>query len=294
MLQRQIALVGYACGIGSEHKGSRHGPEAIKAYLASQPESKAWPWQAIISHADAHRHLHSFAALDVITTLCEQLATETAAALARGSFPVVLGGDHSSAIGTWSGISTALRARGATGLLWFDAHMDSHTTGTTPSGYCHGMPIASLLGAGVRKFAEIADANSKILPENICLIGVREYEPEEKVFLESKGVRVFYMTEVAARGLSSVVDEALAHIKRNVTQFGISIDIDGFDPTSAPAVGTAVPGGIDGSEFLDSYKELCTDDMLVGVEVAEFNPAMDVELRTHRLLKDIIGQLLQG
>lgn len=288
---RQPVLVGYACGIGSAHKDSRRGPETFQRYLASQPASAAWPWHTLVTHDDVHRKLHSLDAMDTIAAMCEQLAAELDLVCARGQFPVIIGGDHSSGIGTWSGIARAMRPRGELGLLWFDAHMDSHTVHSTPSGYCHGMPIAALLGEGDQRFTSVSGAEPKLRPENICLIGVRDYEAEEKEFLESQGVRVFYMDDVAARGLPAVIDEALARVKDGTAGFGVSIDIDGFDPSLAPAVGTAVPDGIDCGEFLGCFEALCADPELVGVEVAEFNPSLDIEQRTLRVIGDIVTRI---
>src|SRR5262249_55803052 len=148
-------------------------------------------------------------AVTIVATVAEQLATRTQKLAASGRVPIVLGGDHSCAIGTWKGIARALAPRGPLGLIWIDAHMDAHTPLTTPSGNLHGMPLACLFGLGDPRLTSIA-GGAALDPRRVCLLGVRSFEAEEAVLLQQLGVRVFFMHEVVRRGLQNVMRDAVA------------------------------------------------------------------------------------
>lgn len=295
---RPRRLIGYACGVGSEHERSSEGPQGLADFLAERPETipGRWPWQAIVGHDPSLRGLRSQAASETVAATCEALACETASALEAGTFPVVIGGDHSCAIGTWAGVARSLRAAGKRrlGLLWFDAHMDSHTPDSTPSGYCHGMPVATLLGQSGPEFAALLDGQPVLRPEAVALFGVREYEPEERALLEALGVRVYYIEEVRARGLATVVQEALARMAGFFDDLGVSVDLDGLDPRFAPGVGTPVAGGLDADAVLGVLRRLARDPRLVAAEFAEFNPSLDRNRKTHELLLALSSTLDSG
>ncbi len=157
--------------------------------------------------------------------------------------PCVIGGDHSCAGGTWTGVARMLQ--GELGLVWIDAHMDSHTPATSHTGRLHGMPLAWLLGQGDDALYGLSAG--VVDPEHVALIGVRSYEPEEKERLDRLGVRVFHIEEVHRRGLDTVAAEALAIAARGTSGFGVSIDLDAVTPEEAPGVGTPVADGIAGA-----------------------------------------------
>src|SRR5438105_6127231 len=161
-----------------------------------------------------------------VSRLCSLLATAVADSLRGGRLPCVLGGDHSCAGGTWTGVARSLR--GALGLVWVDAHMDSHTPGTSHSGRLHGMPLAWLLGQDDDPLYGLA--SGVLDPRHVCLIGVRSFEPEEDERLARLGVRVFMIDEVRGRGLDAVFEEALAIVSTGTAAFGISIDLDVVTP----------------------------------------------------------------
>ncbi|GEM_PF-51022 len=293
--RREPRLIGYACGVGSEHERSSEGPAGLAEFLVERPDSAPgrWPWQAIVGVDSTLRGLRSHAARDTVAATCEGLARESARALREGAFPVVVGGDHSCGIGTWSGVARSLREAGGRrlGLLWFDAHMDSHTPDSTPSGYCHGMPVAALLGHYGPEFGGLLDGDPVLRPETVVLIGIRDYESQERRLLEALGVRVYYIEEVRDRGLSAVVDEALGRMNGHIDDLGVSVDLDGLDPRFAPAVGTPVSGGLDREALLAVLRRLARDPRLVAVEFAEFNPSLDREHQTHELLVELLSAL---
>ena len=202
----------------------------------------------------------------------------------------MLGGDHTVAAGTWCGVAAALRPR-AVGLLWIDAHMDSHTPQTSHSGKSHGMPLASLFGCGDGELPELRMGT--LSSRQVCLVGVRSYEPEEASLLERLGVRVFFMEEIRRRGLGAVLDEALEIVNRDTAGFGVTIDLDALDPIDAPGVALPVAGGIRALPLLQALASKVSDDRLVALEIAEYCPWRDNEYRTARLVTELLSAMLR-
>jgi arginase len=229
-----------------------------------------------------------------IQALCSELATHVAAVVRGGERFAVIGGDHACAVGTWSGAFSALREQGRLGLIWIDAHMDGHTPETSPSGAVHGMPLAALLGHGHPALTALLSSEAKLLPEHICLLGVRSFESGEAQLLARLGVRVIFMQEINTRGLASTFDEALSIACNGTAGFGISIDLDAFDPADAPGVGCPVPGGLRGSELVTCLRRVAGYESLLGIEVAELNPSRDVQERTGVLARHLLQAGLGG
>jgi len=203
----------------------------------------------------------------------------------------VVGGDHSSAIGTWSGAAKALKNNGDLGLLWVDAHMDAHTPQSSPTGALHGMPVACLLGHATAELKDIGFSGAKIKPENLCLVGVRSYEAPELKLLTDLGVKIYYMEDIRRNGIENVMRSATDYVRKNTKAFGLSIDMDAFDPVDAPGVGTPAQNGLLASEFLPVCKELAENSDFIGAEVVEFNPYRDRNHKTELLIKELITAL---
>ena len=270
--RRSLIVIGAASGAGAPDPGSAAGPDALRRYHAFHDTPlQHVEWDAIlrVPRREQDTPLHA------VATLSARLAAEVEAVLQAGHFPLVVGGDHSCAIGTWSGVHRALAARGPVGLIWIDAHMDSHTFATTPSGQIHGMPLAALLGHGDAALTAIAGSAAKLRPEHVCLIGVRSYEAGEAALLQRLGVRVFDMAEVRRRGLDAIFDEALALVRQGTAGFGVSVDLDALDPEEEPGVGSPVPGGLRRSELAGALSRLRGDPAFVAMEIAEYNPRRD-------------------
>jgi arginase len=269
---RSIIVIGAACGAGAPDPGCAGGPIALRHYrVFHDTPLQHVQWNAILHvPRDAQD-----TPLHAVAVLGERLAAEVEAVLRAGNFPLVVGGDHSCAIGTWSGVHRALAGSGPLGLIWIDAHMDSHTFATTPSGQIHGMPLAVLLGYGEATLTGIDGAEAKLRPEHVCLIGVRSYEAGEAELLQRLGVRVFDMDEVRRRGLATVFDEALARVRHCTAGFGISVDLDAFDPGEEPGVGSPVPGGLRRAELAEALSPLRGDPAFVAMEITEYNPRRD-------------------
>jgi len=231
--------------------------------------------------------------ISVISEVCKQLAKHTQNAIINQESFVVIGGDHSCAIGTWSGAYAALQKQGDIGLIWIDAHMDSHTMATSPTGAIHGMPLACLLGFGDEQLTGIEAPANKLKPSNVCLIGIRSYEKEEKAFLEKLGVKIFYIEDVEKLGINSVLTQAKILVSQNTVAYGISIDLDAIDPNDAPGVGSPEKNGLNAKELIDALKKLDFDDEFIGLEIAELNSEQDLDDKTAKLAIKLINTIFQ-
>lgn len=222
--------------------------------------------------------------LPSIVEVCRQLADRVEQAMDRGLFPVVLGGDHSVAIGTISGIARHLRKKGQSlGVIWVDAHTDMNTPDSSPTGNIHGMPLAVLLGRGHPDLVAIAGERPALSPEHVCVIGARDIDALERKVIRETGVRVYTMSELDDRGTALCVREAIDHVGRASGGIHLSFDLDGVDPDYAPGVGTPVPGGLDLRESHLVCEKLAQTGRLVGVEIVELNPILDNGNRTGKL-----------
>jgi arginase len=285
--QRQVELIGAAWGLGGPEPGCAEAPGALTPLLAAELERRGVPVHAgpilFPSRTERRRQL-------AVSKLCGLLASAVAESLRRGRLPCVLGGDHSCAGGTWSGVARA--TKGALGLVWVDAHMDAHTPRTSHTGRLHGMPLAWLLGQDDDPLYGLA--TGVLEPQNVALLGVRSYEPEERERLERLGVRVVYMNEVAARGIDSVLDEAVAIATRGTAAFGLSVDLDVVSPEEAPGVGTPVPGGVAATALARSLERIGGRRDLVAVEIVEYSPRLDPGGHTARVAVEIARAALCG
>lgn len=285
---RQIVVIGAASGAGAPDPACAEGPEVMRRYRVFHDSPlQHVKWDAILHapRADRDTPLHAVVAIDTL------LAAEVERVLRNGHFPLVVGGDHSCAIGTWSGVHRALADRGPLGLIWIDAHMDSHTFATTPSGQIHGMPLAALLGHGDAALTAIDGPEAKLRPEHVCLLGVRSFEAGEAALLHRLGVRVFDMDEIRRRGLPEVFDEALAIVRRGTAGFGVSLDLDALDPEEEPGVGTPVPGGLRCAELATALSRLRGDPAFAAMEIVEYNPRRDRGRATAEAAGVLVGAI---
>lgn len=211
--------------------------------------------------------------------------------------PIVIGGDHSIAMGTWSGVTNALEAQGQFGLLWIDAHMDAHTPVTSLQGkwggHFHGMPLAHLLGHGDKDLAEIGSKKVKIKGRHLALVGVRSYEPAEKKLLKEMGATVFTMEDIERDGLEAVMKKALAIVTAAPKGWGLSLDVDVFDPKDMKAVGTPEKTGIRAQEFLHWLSAARFKSKPRAIELVEYLPAKDTDGAGARLIEKILWLLLR-
>lgn len=282
----EVRLIGVASGIGAQDPGCEKGAWAVKHSHWMHRLAEVTEWSDLIYPRDG---LDRWACLADLAT---RVGDEVVRTLAEGDFPVVLGGDHSCALGTWSGVARALHGRGPLGLLWIDAHMDSHIPETSASHAIHGMPLAALLGHGQPALVSLAGKQAILRPEHVCLLAVRSYEEEESELLDRLGVRVIAQTEVQQRGIAPCIAEALARISTGTAGFGISLDLDAIDPDQAPGVGSPEPAGLDATRLLTALAPTLADHRLQALEVAEYNPQHDHGQITLRLIVDLLDRLV--
>lgn len=282
----RIQLIGAASGLGAPDRRCADGPERVRDRLFERGKLHGrllWR-ETVHAYAGAPRRFYS-AELHLFE---RRLARSVRASVAEGARFIVIGGDHSCAVGTWRGACEALAQGGPLGLIWIDAHMDAHTSATSPSGNAHGMPLAALLGIAAHPGFPLDGARALFAPERVCLIGARSFEREETQLLAKLGVRVYAMDELRARGVAAVMDEALRRVLRGSAGFGVSVDLDAVDPREAPAVTTPVPGGLSGADLIAALERAARLNTLVGVEIAEFNPHRDCGGRTVALIEKAI------
>lgn len=235
--------------------------------------------------------------LNIINAICRELADSMQSALEASEFPLILGGDHSQAIGSIAGISRQLRSKGkALGVLWVDAHTDMNTPESSPSGNIHGMPLATLLGNGPRELTSISGDGPALKPENVVVFGARDVDPKEAEIVRKMGVRVFTMSEIDARGAGACLEEALGILGKASGGIHLSYDLDGSDPSVAPGTGTPVPGGLDFRESHLVCEMVAKSGRLISMEMVELNPTMDVENKTGKfavwLIQSALGRTI--
>jgi len=286
----RIRIIGAASGLGAQDHGCEDGPVA---YHHSQA------WHDLERHplVDWGRTLFppqgaGKSAAGRIAALCRQLADELALTLRAGEFPIVIGGDHSVAIGTWSGVARV--AGEPVGLLWIDAHLDSHTPETSYSGAIHGMPLACLLGRGDKRLLNIGLSGPQVSAAHTVVLGPRSYEPEEMDFLRLMGVRIIDSEEVAQRGFVACLAEAEAIVASAPGGFGVTLDLDAVDPGLAPGVGSPEPEGLWDGDVVAALRRLSAEPGLRALEIVEYNPDRDSRGVTADLISDLIGEILPG
>jgi len=283
----QITTVEVPCGAGALDDRCKDGPARFRQIgdPALRSRGIVLAWQRISYELGTA----AAAPIDVVSRTARWTAGITCRLTTCGDTFVVIGGDHSCAIGTWSGVADGLRKSGPLGLVWLDAHMDMHVPETTHSGAINGMPMACLLGYGAPQLISVAETDPAIEPHNLCLVGTRSFEPEELEFAERLGVHVIDMDEVCRQGISAALSRAQEIAANGTAGYGVSLDLDAFDPVDAPGVGTPEPGGIGAAAFLDVWSRLTRDSKCLGIEIAEYNPSCDHAGRTARLMGDLIS-----
>lgn len=291
---RHVGVLGVPIDLGASRRGVDMGPSAVRvagldARLAALGHTVSDSGNIAVEIAET-QHFGSRNAhyLDEIADTCTRSASVILDILAAGRTPLVLGGDHSMAAGTVSGVSEFFRRKGERiGLLWLDAHSDINTPETSPSGNVHGMPLAALLGLGPAPLGTIFHSEPKIAPENTVLIGIRDVDHAESDNLRRAGVRVFTMRDIDERGLRAVMEEALRLVSNGTIGFHVSLDMDWIDPEDAPGVGTPVRGGATYREAHLAMEIVADHGGLVSLEIVEVNPVLDERNRTAELAVEL-------
>jgi arginase len=280
--RKTIHVIGVPMDLGSGRRGVDMGPSAIRiAGLA--PELRALG-HTVIDEGDVD--LRSVELLRVgdpharylaeITHANRILGEKVRRVIRQGHFPLVLGGDHSIAAGTVSGIAAFAKSRGKrVGVLWVDAHSDINTPATSPSGNVHGMPLAALLGLGPRALGALGGRWRKVDPEQVAMVGIRSVDEGERAHLRRLGVHVYTMADVDRHGIHVVMEKAIEDVTRDTGYLHVSFDLDAVDPSLAPGVGTPVKGGLDYREAHLVMESLAASGAMTSLEMVEVNPILD-------------------
>lgn len=220
---------------------------------------------------------------------CEQLAKDVHAIMNAGELPIVMGGDHSIAIGSISGVASYCREQKETlGLIWFDAHADMNTPETTPSGNIHGMPLSTLLGYGAPALVNVAGFSPKLDPKFCAHVGARDIDRGERELINKLGMRFFTMREIDERGMSACMDDAIAIASGASYGYAVTFDVDSLDPREAPGSGTLVRGGLTYRESHLGMEKIAEAGGMKSLEVVEINTALDNNNRTAELGVELI------
>lgn len=289
---RRTVIIGVANGYGAGDPACRDGPEVLKAlelFTDLMDAQHIFHWDELIRAYDHHPDC-----INAIVNIATQLAESITQHLWSGDSPLVIGGDHSCALGTWSGVKRYLGEEARLGLIWIDAHMDSHTINTSLSHNINGMPLACLLGHGDNRLTKIATDRPKLLPQDVCLIGIRSFESGEAALLRELGVRIYFMDEVRQRGMKTVFAEAHRLVCTGTAGYGISLDLDALDPLDAPGVGTPVPGGLLNEDVIGALHMAHGDKKLLALEIVEYNPYRDKHFVTAQAIHDFCQSLILG
>jgi arginase len=295
MPHSNIAVIGAPLDLGQGRRGVDMGPSAVRvANLNARLSSLGYVVEELgnvpVEQAEALPEGHPRAKyLPQIAATCERLAMLVGDALSRGSVPLVLGGDHSVAVGTTSGVAHFFRERSERiGLIWLDAHADMNTPESSPSGNVHGMPLACIVGHGPKELTGLFGFHPKVSPGNVVIVGLRDVDQTEKPHVRGFGVHAFTMRDIDERGMRSVMEEAIRMASAGTAGFHLSLDMDFVDPKDAPGVGTPVRGGVTYREAHLAMEMICDSHRMISMEVVEVNPVIDEFNRTADLAVELI------
>ena len=283
-ISRSVRVLAVPIDLGASRRGTDAGPSAMR--VAGLTDSIKKLGHTVSGDVDIDvpametRNEKSDSArfLDEILQVCKDLARETRSALAAGDVPLVIGGDHSLAMGSVAGVAAHFREQGEEiGLMWIDAHADMNTPDSSPSGNVHGMPLAHLLGYGDDRLNNIENSRPAVKPEHTVLIGVRDIDGRERDFDRESGLTVVTMRDIDELGMTEVCRRAMQVLTTGTAGFHVSFDVDGCDPSVMPGSGTLVPGGINYREAHQLLENCADTGKMTSMDVVELNPFLDTK-----------------
>jgi arginase len=293
--EQVISILGAPLDLGAGHRGVDAGPSAFRIAgldkalrnMGYQVQDEGNITVKIPESLEVGETNARF--LEEIALACQAHYDKVYEIMERGHFPLVLGGDHSIAIGTIGGISAHYHARGQQiGVIWIDAHADMNTPDTTHTGNIHGMPMSVLLGMGAPELVNLGGFAPKIRPEHVVLIGLRDVDVAEKQIVRQSGVHAYTMTDIDEKGMPAIIREAIEIAGIGTAGIHLSFDFDGLDPLLAPGVGTPVKGGIKYREAHLLMEKIAGTGRLIGLEMVELNPILDLRNQTAELGVELI------
>ena len=292
--RRPIALIGASLDLGAGRRGVDMGPSAIRyAGLESRIEGlgrRVFDWGNVEGAVPEATEMGSERVrfLTPIKQACERVAHLVARSVEEGLQPLVLGGDHSVAIGTLGGLA---RAQGAGGVLWIDAHGDLNRPETSPTGNVHGMPLAAALGVAGSEFESEAWTLPAVTPERVALVGIRTLDPAEASLISELDVEIYTMSDIDRLGVEQVIRQSLAHVA-GPGFVHVSLDMDALEPDIAPGVGTPVRGGLSYREAHLAMELVAESGLAGSLEVVEVNPILDNVNETAELAVELVASAL--
>jgi arginase len=301
-LKKKIGIVGFPMDLGAGRRGVDMGPSALRySHLEEKLEGMGYKVKdfgdIFVEGAETQRVSNpKLKYLPEIVRSCKILSKKVESLLNQNYFPLILGGDHATAVGSIAGIASFCRKRKKTlGVIWIDAHADMNTPDTTPSGNIHGMPLAVALGIGEKRLTRIGGFSPKVMPENSALIGIRDVDHLESFTVKefrNRGMQVYTMTDVDKQGVTRIIARVLNDFKNEVDHIHISFDLDGVDPDYASGVGTPVEGGLTYREASVIMEMVADCGCMSSLEMLEVNPILDTKNSTAELAVDFIESAL--
>lgn len=296
---RHVQIIGVPMDLGASRRGTDMGPSALRIAglggalkrlghkMAVEEDIFVPSMETRVTYDEKARFKPE------ILAVCQELAERVEQSLDEGRFPLVVGGDHSIAMGSISGVAAHMRARKQKlGLIWFDAHGDMNLPGISPSGNIHGMPLSHLLGHGDKDLKNIKGFSPKIDPKNVALIGIRDIDAGERRVINESGIHAFTMREIDEHGMAKVAQRALEVVNKGTDGYHLSFDVDGCDPDVIPGTGTRVPGGVNYREAHLLLEYIADDGRMTSMDVVELNPFLDDgNLSAERTLHLILSAL---
>lgn len=295
MENKNVSIIGVPCDYGQQRRGVDMGPSAIR-YAGLQERLKTVGYHVedegniqVLSHHHVEQDDDRLLNLEEVIQVNTALAERVHEVIQKNRTPLVLGGDHSIAIGTLAGLSMKYKNLG---VIWFDAHADLNTPETTPSGNIHGMPLATSIGLGHKRLTTILHNGPKIKAQNIVIIGGRSIDAGERVLIKERGIKIYTMHEIDRLGMTYVMEETIAYLKaQQIDGLHLSLDLDALDPLYTPGVGTPVAGGITYRESHLAMEMIQESGMLTSAEFVEVNPILDERNKTADVAVALIGSL---
>lgn len=290
-LSNTVAIIGAPSDLGANIRGTCLGPDTLR--LAGLAQSLNQSGLEVVDHGNVEvpiREQLSSQEADSkfrhsIFKTCEKIYDKTLKALQENQRPLLIGGDHSLAVGSISAVSHHCQQQGRKlGCIWFDAHADINTPASSPSGNIHGMPVSMLLGSGHQEYRELGHQEPKLDPSRLALVGLRSIDSEEKTLCRNAKLHAFTMREVDSLGMKAVLDQILTEFKnQGVDWIHASFDIDALDPICAPAVSTPVSGGLTARESRLALEMLAETQIAHSMDLVELNPVHEQNLKTAQL-----------
>jgi len=295
MLQQQVAILPVSFDWGASRRGAEGGPQAvIFAGLEQKLQQLKLDYillrelclpESASDRRSSKRMKHWGRVLDMSRALSEEISK----LVSRGLFPLVLGGDHSIAIGTIAGLAEHKKRLG---VIWIDAHADLNTPRTSPSGNMHGMSLAAGLGHGDSRFTRLCGSSPKLHPARVVLVGARQLDEGEKQLVRSLGITCYTMHDIDRMGMARIMEQAIRIASNGSDGIHVSFDIDSLDPGEAPGTGTPVRGGLNYREAHLAMEMLYECKGVTSADIVEVNPLLDPSHGTARLAVELIGSLL--